>query len=553
MHFPASFLAAVLPFLLLASLTSGHSHHRRQLSHSRRSSPRSPRPLAARSELFLPSTSKVGLNRLAIRTDQNQHLPPKVLLQMHINRSVRRHARMSKRDVPTDDQLRGALVKRWETVGLEARARREKRQRGGKAMAGMSLGSLASDLNAAAGRVFAGKKNHGKAGKGAAAGAAAGGAAAATTSSANTTASTSSSTSSSAGFSQTDLDAANQGTVSTAETPTANATLGLNIEANDVGYFATVQLGTPPADFKILMDSGSADFWVPSEACSSCGSTHTTLGAKTSSSFKASTTQFQVTYGTGNVAGTIAQDDVLLAGLALTGHSFGVTTTESTDFSDASVPFDGLMGLAQSTLSEQGVLTPIESLAKAGTVQSAQLGFHLSRLSDGTNDGEVTFGGVDATKFTGSLVEVPNVNTQGFWEGAMDDISVDGTSLKLSGRTAILDTGTTLIVAPQADAEAVHAAIPGAASDGQGGFTVPCTTTASIALTFGGQSFTIQPSDLTFLPETNDLTGACVSGISAGSVGGANEWLVGDVFLKNVYFATDVQSNTIGLAPSVKA
>ena len=39
--------------------------------------------------------------------------------------------------------------------------------------------------------------------------------------------------------------------------------------ANDVGYLATVQMGTPPQDFLILMDSGSADLWVGAENCES--------------------------------------------------------------------------------------------------------------------------------------------------------------------------------------------------------------------------------------------------------------------------------------------
>ena len=55
-----------------------------------------------------------------------------------------------------------------------------------------------------------------------------------------------------------------------------------------------------------------------------------------------------MTYGTGNVQGDIIQDDISVAGLALPAHTFGVATAESVDFSDDSVPFDGLMGLAQS-------------------------------------------------------------------------------------------------------------------------------------------------------------------------------------------------------------
>lgn len=36
-----------------------------------------------------------------------------------------------------------------------------------------------------------------------------------------------------------------------------------------MGYIATVQMGTPPRDFKLLMDSGSADLWVGAEQCQS--------------------------------------------------------------------------------------------------------------------------------------------------------------------------------------------------------------------------------------------------------------------------------------------
>lgn len=83
----------------------------------------------------------------------------------------------------------------------------------------------------------------------------------------------------------------------------------------------------------------------------------------------------------------------------------------------------------------------MEALATNKLIAGAITSFKISRLSDGTNDGEVTFGGLDATKFNAnSLVTFANVNTQGFWEGNAT-FSVDGTDLGLNGRTAILDTG----------------------------------------------------------------------------------------------------------------
>jgi hypothetical protein len=74
---------------------------------------------------------------------------------------------------------------------------------------------------------------------------------------------------------------------------------------------------------------------------------------------------------------------------------------------------DGLMGLARTSLSSQGILTPIERMASDGLVLSAQMGYKLGRVRDGKNDGEVTFGGVDGSKYNGTLQPLPNVNKQG--------------------------------------------------------------------------------------------------------------------------------------------
>lgn len=202
----------------------------------------------------------------------------------------------------------------------------------------------------------------------------------------------------------------------------------------------------------------------------------------------------------------------------------------------------GLTASHLQTLSEQQTLTPVESLAQAGLINDAITSFKISRLADEKNDGEITFGGLDETKFDpNTLVTLANVNKQGFWEGAMPSVSVNGQAVNLKGgaRTAILDTGTTLIIAPDADAQAVHDAIPGAKPDGQGGFTIPCTTTASVALEFGGQQFAIDTRDLLFAPvDPTDLTGDCVSGISSGQIGGATEWLVSNRVL--VAIATEL-------------
>ncbi len=94
-------------------------------------------------------------------------------------------------------------------------------------------------------------------------------------------------------------------------------------------------------------------------------------------------------------------------------------------------------------LSEQGVPTPVQSLADVGLISKAVTSFKLGRVADRNNDGKVMFGGLDSSKFyVNTLVTFDNVNTQGFWEGAFSDVTVNEQSLGLGGRTAILDTGT---------------------------------------------------------------------------------------------------------------
>lgn len=335
---------------------------------------------------------------------------------------------------------------------------------------------------------------------------------------------------------------------------TAAKSLGLSIEANNIGYVATVQFGAKKTPFKMLIDSGSADTWVPSSKCKNCGKSQQKLSKTVSNSLQTSKQQWSITYGTGNAKGYLATDDLSIAGMNLKNYKFALATEESDDFSSS--PFDGLMGLAQETLSNSQSPTPIDALYNEKLVSAPVMGYKLGDATTASgkraavNDGEVTFGGVDSAKYTGKLVEIPNVSQQGFYEIPIQGVSVNGKTIASlsSGRTSILDTGTSLMVAPQKDAEAVHAQIPGAKSDGQGGFTVPCTTNSTLSFKFGGQDWPLLARDLIFVPvDNNKPNGDCISSLGGGDVGQQGEWLVGAAALKRLYFATNAQKNVIGL------
>jgi cathepsin D len=73
------------------------------------------------------------------------------------------------------------------------------------------------------------------------------------------------------------------------------------------------------------------------------------------------------------------------------------------------------------------------------------IGVNLQRASEHLNDGEVSFGVIDTSKFVGKLSVVPNVATSGLWEAPLTDAFVNGQPMGFVGRTSITDTGTSML------------------------------------------------------------------------------------------------------------
>ncbi|KIR30403.1 endopeptidase [Cryptococcus deuterogattii LA55] len=360
------------------------------------------------------------------------------------------------------------------------------------------------------------------------------------------------------GFSQAAADAGNILTNSTSAL--VQGGLHYTIYSNDIGYLCEVQIGTPLQSFLMLMDTGSADTWVPSNEClpQNCGN-HLSLGANVSSTFQKSNRTFEVTYGSGAVSGVIGVDTITVAGMTLDNHPIGVTLQESVQFADDKVPFDGLMGLAMNQLSHQDVPTIVDSLQSTGLIKNAILGIALGRFTDGENDGELVFGQADASKFDPSTTQtLPVTSSDGFWQVSMSAVTIDGQDAVVN-RQAILDTGTTLMMAPNDDKVCCHDP-PSSVnmlslfnSIGNGMFSIPCTIEQVVTMTFGNVAFQIDVRDLIFQPITTEFRGSCVSSVSAGTIKNGDTWLLGDSFLKNVYMTTNVNDKTVQLSARMDA
>jgi cathepsin D len=226
------------------------------------------------------------------------------------------------------------------------------------------------------------------------------------------------------------------------------AVLGGNIIINDrsmkTAYFSEVMFGSENKTFILVIDTGSSDTWIPSSKCTSeACKIHSTFGPDDSDTLKTTQKTFDIKYGSGDVMGTVVTDSVKFAGFELS-LSFGLASVVSEDF--VNFPIDGILGLGFSDGSQQKVPTIMDELVDKGLIKSKLFGIALSRHGDKVNDGVINFGGIDSGLFEGDLTFTPSVSDQGLWELKLDDVSVDGNTLGLTGKTTIIDTGTSLVI-----------------------------------------------------------------------------------------------------------
>ncbi|KAF9923356.1 hypothetical protein FBU30_006572 [Linnemannia zychae] len=316
----------------------------------------------------------------------------------------------------------------------------------------------------------------------------------------------------------------------------------------DLEYYGTVSVGTPGQNFKLDFDTGSSDIWFPSSSCTTTAcKKHARFNSANSSTFQKDGRKWTISYGDGSSASGILGSDMVNVGGISVRQTIGLATSESTQF--GSSPEDGLFGLGFNTIeSVSGVKTFLDNAIAAGALASPVVSVFLpSERRNGGVGGSYLFGGIDSTKYTGSLTYVP-VTQQGYWQIHISDATVNGVSLGQSSE-GIIDTGTTLIIVGDAAASAIHKNISGAINDPYNGWLVPCslkTSTGNIGFQMGGKIFTVALADLAY-EDMGDGSGNCFSGVQGGQNG---LWILGDVFIKNNYCVfSQTSSPSIGIAP----
>lgn len=309
-------------------------------------------------------------------------------------------------------------------------------------------------------------------------------------------------------------------------------------------YFAEIGIGTPPQPFKVVLDTGSSNLWVPSSECSSIACyLHSKYTSGESSTYTKNGSSFAIQYGSGAVEGFVSQDKLELAGLTIRDQDFGETTSEP-GLAFAFGKFDGILGLGYPSIAVNKIVPPIYNAIDQGLLSEPKFAFHLG--NDEEEGGTATFGGVDRSLYTGKVTYLP-VRRKAYWEVKFDSIALGDESAELQGTGAVIDTGTSLITLPSELAEIINAQI-GAEKSWTGQYTIDCEKRDALpdmTFTFDGYDFPISPYDYIL-----DLGGSCISTITAMDIPEPVGPLaiIGDAFLRKYYSIYDIGNDAVGLA-----
>ncbi|KAI0011700.1 aspartic peptidase domain-containing protein [Xylariaceae sp. FL0662B] len=315
--------------------------------------------------------------------------------------------------------------------------------------------------------------------------------------------------------------------------PTVSNAAGIDQDGSDYTYFVEAGFGSQGKPLYMLVDTGASTTWVMGSGCTSdaCAK-HNSFGPDDSTTYKDSGKSYSVGYGSGEVSGHVVSDNVSIAGLNVT-MPFGVANVTSSQFSQ--FPFDGILALSMVPD------TWLSAVKNAKLINSNVFGVSMARSSDGTNDGEIAFGAPNQAKFVGDVSYTP-IGSKNSWAIPMDGISYGDKSAGVKDRLAYIDTGTSFAFGPPDDVKALYDLIPDSSSSDKGqSYTVPCDSDVPVSFSFSGKSWNVSSKDFTSAPNGN---GVCLGNVYGMEyVSGA--WLLGAMFLKNVYAVFDSDQGQI--------
>nr|XP_020858715.1 renin isoform X2 [Phascolarctos cinereus] len=330
----------------------------------------------------------------------------------------------------------------------------------------------------------------------------------------------------------------------------------------DTQYYGEVNIGSPPQTFRVVFDTGSADFWVPSSRCdplyTACRKIlaleyqviHNQYDFSKSSTYKDNGTKFSIHYASGRVKGFLSQDTVTIGGISMTQVFGEVTVLPLMPFGLAR--FDGILGLGYPARSMSGILPVFDNMISQGVLKEEVFSVYYSRNSH-LPSGEIVLGGTDPDYYRGTFHYV-NTSRPGFWHIQMKGVAIKSNVLLCQDScTASVDTGASFITGPTSSMRKLMKTL-GVKEEGDQ-YLIECDlapTLPDISFYFDGKAFTLNSSDYV-LQDMKSLDNLCLLTFDNLDIPPPTGplWILGATFIRKFYTKFDRHNNRIGFALAV--
>jgi len=376
------------------------------------------------------------------------------------------------------------------------------------------------------------------------------------------------------------------------------------LDFDDVLYIADVTIGTPPQTFQVVMDTGSANLWVPGVECGKgggdvcadkckgflcqylcdksccqdelmapfmakaspgaapknpCDNKHLFDGSK-SSTYKKDGKPFEIQYGTGSCSGYIANDNVCLGNIC-TQNGFGIATHLADFFADQQL--DGILGLAFQALAVDQVKPPVQTMIDNKLLPNPWFTVWMKEThEDNSTGGEITIGDLDPQHCDAHVDWVP-LSQATYYQVTLEGVRVGASKpgdaeLVLSspsegkGQEAISDTGTSLIAGPPDQIQQLAEKLGGTLDEQQGVYMVPCETSSSlppVIFTLNGQDYSVTNKNYVDILSQDDPR--CFLGFQPFKSAFGPSWILGDCWIREYCQVYDMGNKRLGLAKAL--
>ncbi|XP_029170190.1 uncharacterized protein LOC114939916 [Nylanderia fulva] len=323
----------------------------------------------------------------------------------------------------------------------------------------------------------------------------------------------------------------------------------------DSQYYGNITIGTPPQEFKVIFDTGSANLWVPSRKCnvfySNFCDTHPNYESKKSSTYIENGTDVQIDTGSGKIEAFVSTDVVNVAGLNIANQSF-LEATYVPDLAVLHARYDGILGLGYASIANGGVRPVFENMIHQG-LSLPIFSFYLNKDLSNDYGGELILGGTDPDRYTGAITYVP-VTKKGFWQFTLKGIKIRNYTFCADGCQAYAITGTQAVSGPLSNITIINDLIGSVHESGI--YYTSCNRKnhvymPEISFSIGDAVFPLNSQD--YIQQVSPLnTILCSTSFEWYQTNDVNDntWILGDVFLGRYYSVYDLTTDHVGFAPA---